>query len=114
LISSSPSAVTRPHRISAPFSSVSFRFLPPHAQPATHIASNKAPEISAAELEEVHHRVLGHPAHAYKQALPSLDVFASHGAGAVFVALLDGVETTTSYVQGLQAARGLYQARVGG
>ncbi|GAB5037590.1 Hypothetical protein NocV09_09000120 [Nannochloropsis oceanica] len=82
--------------------------------PATHIASNKAPEISAAELEEVHHRVLGHPAHAYKQALPSLDVFASHGAGAVFVALLDGVETTTSYVQGLQAARGLYQARVGG
>jgi hypothetical protein len=61
----------------------------------------------------VHHRVLGHPAHAYKQALPSLDVFAQR-PGAVFVALLDGVETTTSYVQGLQAARGVYQARVGG
>lgn len=82
--------------------------------PQKHTSSNKkAPQISAEELQEVHHRVLGHPAHAYKQALPSLDVFAQR-PGAVFVALLDGVETTTSYVQGLQAARGMYQARVGG
>lgn len=77
-------------------------------------ASGTAAEISAEELQEVHHRVLGHPAHAYKQALPARDVFAAQQPGAVFVALLDGVEATTSYVQSLGAAEGAYQARVAG
>ncbi|EWM26954.1 hypothetical protein Naga_100304g5 [Nannochloropsis gaditana] len=76
--------------------------------------SGLVPEISAEELQEVHQRVMGRHARAYREVLPSLDVFAPHPPSGVFVALLDGVSATTPYIERLQAVEGIYEARVAG
>lgn len=57
---------------------------------------------------------MGRHARAYREVLPSLDVFAPHPPSGVFVALLDGVSATTPYIERLQAVEGIYEARVAG